>query len=679
MPRFLPGASRVKLDPDDIARLRPQGANPRHSALVVDERLRRPHYFDGRFLAARDLIREQDYFLARQAGLGQARGAGVVAGLRVSHNPDNSLTISAGHGITTTGEPVLLQENVTVRMSDLAEQERLNTAFGLSRVPRPPLRQRSGIFILILRPVEFTANPIASYPTSLSGARGVEDGDIIEATALSLIPYPDSGGESTLDLRRARIAREIFVEGVPPGVPTNALPIAMVALERNVLVWCDGYMVRRELGADHGDVLGLGIAPRALREAYALQYDHHLQEIIAERADSDPRFAATDHFTAVPPAGRIPKAALNPTDFTQHFFPPEVDVELSVIPEDEVAALLEESLLLPPIDLTLSGDDLESTSVLMLLPVPRARIRQLRSQLETLTRTIRPAAFGALARKRPLELLMNLRIARRTDPLPVGEPLTPAEQLWRTELNNAPDIWYIRRRQVAYRADVVGVAIEPPPDNPPPDNPPPDDPPPDNPPPDDPPPDNPPPDDPPPDNPPPDDPPPDNPPPDDPPPDNPPPDNPPPEPVQELPREVLLQLRNVGLLDEYREALNCVGPDLDEDFNDRVVATMRQDPTFATTAAFLRQVLLRCREGVGGRGFKLEIERFRNADVGKGILGLGVEADIVLRLAQDPRFPLIDERLRALTARQRLTLSSRLKNAAADPAAFENLIEGLVR
>jgi hypothetical protein len=435
-----------------------------------------------------------------------------------------------------------------------------------------------------------------------------------------------------------------------------------VALERNVLTWCDGYMVRRELGADHGDVLGLGIAPRALREAYALQYDHHLQESIAERADTDPRFAATDHFMALPAAGRIPKAALNVADFTQHFFPPEVDVELSVIPEDEVAALLEESLLLPPIDLTLSGDDLESTSVLMLLPVPRARIRQLRTQLESLTRTIRPAAFGALARKRPLELLMNLRMARRTDPIPAEEPLPPLEQLWRAEVNNAPDIWYVRRRQVAYRADVVGVAIELPPDDPPPDDPPPDNPPPDDPPPDDPPPDDPPPDDPPPDNPPPDDPP-----------------LPPPDQVQELPREVLLQLREVGLLDEYREGLQCVGADLDEDFNDRVVATMRQDPTFATTAAFLRQVLLRCREGVGGRGFKVEIERFRDPEVGKGVLGLNLSADIIRRLAQDSRFPLIDERLRAMTPQVRGRFAVRLRNAANDRAAFENLIEGLVR
>src|SRR5688500_7220467 len=167
----------------------------RAGLLVTDERRRRPRYFDGRFLAARDLTREQQYFLARQDDLGRARGAGVVRGLAVSPGDEgaDSLTISAGHGITLTGEIVILDETITVNLTDLPEIERLNTALGLSRVPFPAMRNRSGIFILALRPLEFTANPIASYPTTITGQRSVEDGDIIEAVAITLIPYPDGG------------------------------------------------------------------------------------------------------------------------------------------------------------------------------------------------------------------------------------------------------------------------------------------------------------------------------------------------------------------------------------------------------------------------------------------------------------------------------------------------------
>jgi hypothetical protein len=44
-------------------------------------------------------------------------------------------------------------------------------------------------------------------------------------------------------------------------------------------------------------------------------------------------------------------------DFTQRYFPPEMAVDFSIIPEDELPALVEESLSLPPIDLEASCGD----------------------------------------------------------------------------------------------------------------------------------------------------------------------------------------------------------------------------------------------------------------------------------------------------------------------------------
>ncbi len=61
------------------------------------------------------------------------------------------------------------------------------------------------------------------------------------------------------------------MEGSASGFPVDALPLAMVALERNVVRWLDVFMVRREVGAMHGDVRGLGVAPRPVREAPQLQ------------------------------------------------------------------------------------------------------------------------------------------------------------------------------------------------------------------------------------------------------------------------------------------------------------------------------------------------------------------------------------------------------------------------
>ena len=168
-------------------------------------------------------------------------------------------------------------------------------------------------------------------------------------------------------------ARDIFVEGSARGIPTQVLPLALLALERGSVLWADAFLVRRELGSHHGDLPGLGLSPRALREAHLMQYELHLRDVVEERRRRGlpDDFAATEHFLALPPAGRLPRGAVDATAFTQTFFPPEVDVDLALVPEDEVPALLRDSLLLPPIDLTLGPEGLASTPVLALVPVGR--------------------------------------------------------------------------------------------------------------------------------------------------------------------------------------------------------------------------------------------------------------------------------------------------------------------
>lgn len=457
MPIPTKGSARELLGAKDDADRELLERSLREGTVIIDQRRRRPLYFDGRFLAARDLTREQTYFLSRQADLGRAGGVGIVQGLMVS-GERTSLHITPGHGVTTSGELVLLPEALSVELTNIGEIERLDAAFGLSRIPREPARNRSGLFVVALRPVEFTANPIASYPTSITGRRTVEDGDIVEAVAVSLVPYRDAGGEDDFGMRRARVAHELFVNRGTRGVPAGALPLAMIALDRGVLRWVDPFLVRREVGAEHGDVLGIGFAPRALREAHLLQYDRHLDEVIAEGTRRGPRFAASEHFLALPPAGRMPAAAVDPRDFTQIYFPPEADVDLSIVPDDEVAALLEESLLLPPIDLTLGGEQQESTTITILIPVPRESVRTLKQTLTTMTRTLRPAAPGLVAKRKPFESLSILRLPR-----PAVVPATPAEtdadSVWRRVLAQSQKLWFVRRRNLHYRADIVGVGI----------------------------------------------------------------------------------------------------------------------------------------------------------------------------------------------------------------------------
>jgi hypothetical protein len=451
--------ARERLDREELRRLHES------SALIVDDRRRRPLYFDGRFLAARDLTREQNYFLSRQSDLARTGGTGVVSGLMVGLADDGrGLRIDAGHGVTPSGETVILPEPLELPLANIPETQRLDAKFGILRRPGEPARARTGLFIVALRPVEFSANPIAAYPTSITGQRTIEDGDIVEGVVASLIPYPDPGGDGELTRRRARTARTLFVEASTSGFPVDALPLAMVALERNTLRWLDPFLVRREVGADAGDGLGLGLPPRAVREAYLLQYDRHLADVLRDRDASNRsrRFPATEHFLALPPAGRMPAQAINPVDWTQNFFPPGVTVDLSIVPEDEVPALVEESFVLPPLDLTLTGEALESTAVLVLIPQPRERVRTLRATLPKLARTLQLAAPGLIAQRKPLEVLRGIRLARL--PVPPPQPDTVGDATWAAELAAATAradglLWYIRRRNIDYRSDVVGANV----------------------------------------------------------------------------------------------------------------------------------------------------------------------------------------------------------------------------
>src|SRR5271165_5791418 len=146
MPIYTVGSTRVALQQPDLTTFQANGA------VVLDSRRVRPLWFDGRFLAARDLQREQDYFLQRQADLGQAAGFGVIHGLWVDTPPANApspspdmVIIHAGQGVTPAGELVLMPNDLTIELSDLPDEQNLDSQFNLAPIPNTPARTRSGL------------------------------------------------------------------------------------------------------------------------------------------------------------------------------------------------------------------------------------------------------------------------------------------------------------------------------------------------------------------------------------------------------------------------------------------------------------------------------------------------------------------------------------------------------
>src|SRR6185503_4157759 len=112
----------------------------------------------------------------------------------------------------------------------------------------------------------------------------------------------------------------------------------------------------------------------------------------------------------------------------------------------------EESMFLPPIDLTLSGVEQDSTSIQILIPVPRERLRLLLSSLTSTTRILKPAAPGLVARRKPLESLLSLTLPRTVD---ISGPASSADAVWANALtiHNDRMLWYVRRRNLQYKSE----------------------------------------------------------------------------------------------------------------------------------------------------------------------------------------------------------------------------------
>jgi hypothetical protein len=438
--------------------------------VIADSGRNRPLFFDGKFLTASDLNREQAYLLARQADLARSLGFGVVSGLFVegpgqtSSIQASSIKVRSGFGLTPGGDTVFVPTDLTIDLSDVPRLENLNAAFGLARKPQPPFQNLDGLFVLGLRAVEYTANPTPVFPPSVQSNPPLQDGEVIEATAITLVPYDASAPFNDPQSARARAAREIFLEQRPPPLPAGVLPLAMVCLRAGVIEWIDTYLVRREAGDE--DRFGFGFAPKALAEAHF----QHYRDLVPSLPPSvqDGRVAASDFFEVLPPGGPLPKGAINRADFTQAFFPPDARIELAFVPEDELAGLMDESLDQPPIDLRATPQDNNALAVLVLAPLKRADYRATATKLQTeglsLLRRVANSQPALLGLSRPVDALQRLKdaVALRnpvpTNPANGSAPQT-ADSVWSDALKKCPTLWYVRRRVLPYASNLSGTAL----------------------------------------------------------------------------------------------------------------------------------------------------------------------------------------------------------------------------
>jgi len=225
-----------------------------------------------------------------------------------------------------------------------------------------------------------------------------------------------------------------------------------------VIVWVDPYLVRRDSGPEYSG-LRLGLSDPATQQAFLMQYDSMLQETVSTLVTSgkSASFPAANYFQALPPAGRFPLAGLSIVNqgtgqtFSQAFFPQQLDVRLSIIPVDEIQALVEDSMALPPIDLTLPANAYADLSVFALIPVPRSGFASLKSSLQTLAPN--PTVPQILSFRTPAALLSLYQGA-----VQINQPTQNQNAAWLKAIGNQTYGFYIRNRSSpAYVSFSTGI------------------------------------------------------------------------------------------------------------------------------------------------------------------------------------------------------------------------------
>lgn len=394
--------------------------------------LTRTHYFDGRLLTAADLTREQLYLDQRLREVGQALGSGVVEGLAVTLS-GGRLSIGPGLAVTEAGRLLQVRTPLPVNLNDRGTLAGLNDG-QFARLPH-------GLFALVLAYAERPSGVAEVFPRDLTGRTAQHDLDEegVQAALLPLpVPLPQSG-EFPVRAALMRLAAEGALDGI--GLPEDAVALGVLAISGNAPRWLDTTLLRHPPRGFVG--------PGDRQADLGRQYEALLADVLAARLPLDGDFAALDHFRVLPPAGRLPKAAIDPVAGRQRYFPEHFRVAVAPIRQADLELVLADSMGLPPIDLLRD----EPVDLMVLAPLPNQAFGALTAAL------VRPA----LPAPTPVVALLP-----RLDPLTLRlHPLPPVHvvptdapawgDLWAAV--GADAVFYVRRPTRAAETGLSAIRI----------------------------------------------------------------------------------------------------------------------------------------------------------------------------------------------------------------------------
>ncbi len=389
----LPGEDLIGIEPELLQQVDPGW-------------LHRLNLYPGRALTAPALLSEQLYRAGRLAILGQCVTQGVVKGLEVSVNlapADPVFQVAPGYGISATGEDVALPSTLITTLSTLQVIDPLTGAViaSFSDYSKDPSHINFAA-VLLLQPITGQVNGAAvdtgGEPEIVSGNLGAscdqdpeeyafEDWQIVDGVRLVLVAWPSS--PTTLILPsvnptqtwRNRLVYTVFnaemnlvqddqlpwdMLGVPVGLIGFDSNWKIQFVDQSAVVRAGGLVRNRYLvPAPPGAPAPLLVQP-ALAQARVFQFSEQLTPLVNVRPPQLPFANVTQAFAFLPPCGVLTASAVNFTNRSAPWFPPNWTIDVGPIHQEEIETALLTSMTMLPLDVT------QNESIQILVPLPDA-------------------------------------------------------------------------------------------------------------------------------------------------------------------------------------------------------------------------------------------------------------------------------------------------------------------
>lgn len=411
----------------------------------LDPKLSRTNYYDGRLLRASDLTRDQFYLDERLREVGRALGQGIVRGLEVSLTSDRKVSVTGGIAITPSGRVLELEaEKIELNLTDAALINELNPGF---RSLQP------GLYAIVVRYAEKGTGSAEIYPRDLEAQRGFHFNAYQEGVQFALVKLPInlplekiqrvSAHEVSVYIR-ALLVRPLLMSnaGQQQTIGEDAVALGILGVEYGMAQWLDKGLLRRPF--------------RSLQSMNYVQEDlyNHYQELFADilslrqsTANQD-KFLASRYFSILPPVGSLPKLAIDPMNAYQHFFPEGFEVSISPVRADDLPSLIQQSLLLEPIDLQ-TDKDVDIMIAVVLDDVNFSMVaRRLEHTGDALISHLDETLLGSSKQQRPADeiniwqklwyIAQNIMYLRR--PVRVAETQVSAVVLAKGDYDSLPEL-----------------------------------------------------------------------------------------------------------------------------------------------------------------------------------------------------------------------------------------------